>query len=155
MSHRSYNATIPLQIFLLAAGASAVQGSGYWWARSHRSHHRYTDTDLDPYNGKRGLLYTHIGWMIIKSDQHSGPSDVSDLKKDRLIQWQHRNYFPLSLFFGYALPVLVPGLLFNDWWGGVCFSAAFRLALAHQVSRFFCLLDPHAKGFNNNRAPFA
>ena len=137
-SHRSYIAALPLQIFLLAGGTSAVQGSCYWWSRSHRSHHRNTDTDLDPYNANRGLLYTHIGWMIFKSNVPAGSSDVSDLKKDRLLQWQHRQYLPLLLIFGYVLPAVVPGLLFGDWWGGVCFSSALRLAVAHHVSRFSC-----------------
>ncbi|KAF9240030.1 hypothetical protein BU15DRAFT_87767 [Melanogaster broomeanus] len=47
-SHRSYVASFPLQVALILAGASAAQGSCFWWARRHRSHHRHTDTDLDP-----------------------------------------------------------------------------------------------------------
>ena len=134
-SHRSYNAVLALQLFLLAGGTSAVQGSCYWWAKAHRSHHRHTDTDLDPYNANRGLLWTHIGWMIFKSTLRSGPSDTSDLRKDRLLQWQHKHYFPLALLFGYLLPTAIPGLLFNDWLGGFCFSGALRLTIAHHVSR--------------------
>ncbi|PPR00686.1 hypothetical protein CVT24_000974 [Panaeolus cyanescens] len=136
-SHRSYNASFPLQLFLLAGGTSAVQGSCYWWARAHRSHHRHTDTDLDPYNANRGLLWTHIGWMIFKSEFHSGPSDVTDLQKDPLIQWQHRHYFWLVFVFGYIVPTVIPGLLFNDWLGGLCISGALRLTVAHHST--FCI----------------
>lgn len=132
-SHRSYNASLPLQLFLLAGGTSAVQGSCYWWARSHRSHHRHTDTDLDPYNANRGLFWTHVGWMIFKSGLRSGASDVLDLKHDALLQWQHRHYFSLLVLFGYLLPTLIPGLLFDDWAGGLCFSGALRLTIAHHV----------------------
>jgi stearoyl-CoA desaturase (delta-9 desaturase) len=133
-SHRSYKASIFLQMFLLAGGTSAVQGSCYWWARAHRSHHRYTDTDLDPYNANRGLLWTHVGWMIFKSSIRSGASDISDLRHDPVIQWQHRHYFPLAVLFGYLLPSAIPGLVFDDWWGGICFSGALRLTVAHHVS---------------------
>lgn len=133
-SHRSYNASIPLQLFLLCAGSSAVQGSCYWWARTHRSHHRYTDTDLDPYDANRGFLWTHIGWIIFKSELHPGPSDASDLKQDSLIQWQHRYYLWFIAVFGCILPTLIPGIWLNDWLGGLCFSAALRLTLAHHVS---------------------
>ncbi|KAF9562088.1 delta 9-fatty acid desaturase protein [Agrocybe pediades] len=136
-SHRSYNASFPLQLFLLSGGTSAVQGSCFWWARAHRSHHRHTDTDLDPYNANRGLLWTHIGWMIFKSSLRSGPSDFSDLKKDPLLQFQHRHYFPLALFFGYLLPTLIPGIFFSDWLGGLCFSGALRLTIAHHST--FCI----------------
>ncbi|KDR79185.1 hypothetical protein GALMADRAFT_63433 [Galerina marginata CBS 339.88] len=136
-SHRSYNASLALQLFLLAGGTSAVQGSCYWWARAHRAHHRHTDTDLDPYNANRGLLWTHIGWMIFKSALRSGPSDTTDLRKDPLLQWQHNYYFPLLVIFGYLLPTAIPGLLFDDWLGGLCFSGALRLTIAHHST--FCI----------------
>lgn len=49
-SHTSFKATLPLQIFLALVGAGAVEGSIRWWSRNHRAHHRYTDTDKDPYS---------------------------------------------------------------------------------------------------------
>ncbi|PLW11236.1 hypothetical protein PCASD_21237 [Puccinia coronata f. sp. avenae] len=55
-SHRSYNASLPLQYFFALGGSGAVQGSIQWWARGHRAYHRYTDTDLDPYSAHKGLL---------------------------------------------------------------------------------------------------
>jgi stearoyl-CoA desaturase (delta-9 desaturase) len=133
-SHRSYNASRPLQLFLIAGGSSAVQGSCYWWARTHRSHHRYTDTDQDPYDSKRGLLWTHIGWMIFKSNLRSGPADASDLQKDSLIQFQHRHYFLLAVIFGIICPAIIPGVFWGDWSGGIYFSATLRLTIAHHVS---------------------
>ncbi|KIJ35025.1 hypothetical protein M422DRAFT_181218 [Sphaerobolus stellatus SS14] len=130
-SHRSYTASFPLQYFLILAGTSAVQGSCYWWARTHRAHHRHTDTDLDPYNSTRGLLWTHIGWIIVKSELHSGNADISDLRRDPLIQWQHRWYFLLQAVFGHIIPTILPGKLWGDWKGGVCIAGALRLTLAH------------------------
>ncbi|KAF5339781.1 hypothetical protein D9611_009195 [Ephemerocybe angulata] len=136
-SHRSYKGSQPLQVFLLSGGASAVQGSCYWWARAHRSHHRYTDTDLDPYNAKRGLLWTHLGWMVFRSAVRSGAADITDLRRDALVQFQHRHYFLWAAVFGYILPAVVPGALWGDWAGGVCFSAALRLTIAHHST--FCI----------------
>ncbi|KAF9026018.1 hypothetical protein BDZ89DRAFT_1135046 [Hymenopellis radicata] len=130
-SHRSYNASFPLQIFLLAGATSAVQGSCYWWCRGHRSHHRYTDTDKDPYNSSRGLLWTHIGWMIFKTGCHSGFTDVSDLRNDALLRWR---YLYLAMLFGFAVPSAIPGF---DWKGGFCIAAALRLTIAHHST--FCI----------------
>ncbi|KAG6331140.1 hypothetical protein ID866_7948 [Astraeus odoratus] len=118
-------------VFLILAGASAVQGSCYWWARRHRSHHRYTDTDLDPYNSERGLLWTHIGWVVFDSKLRPGPTDITDLKNDPLVQWQHRWYFYILAVFGYILPMCIPGLLWNDWLGGFYFVGALRMTAAH------------------------
>ncbi|KAF7419408.1 hypothetical protein PC9H_001998 [Pleurotus ostreatus] len=136
-SHRSYTASFPLQCFLLFGGTSAVQGSCFWWARTHRSHHRHTDTDFDPYNAKRGLFWTHVGWMLFKTNLRSGSVDASDLRNDTLLQWQHTWYMFLAAFFGYLLPTLVPGIGWGDWLGGFCFSGMLRLTIAHHST--FCI----------------
>ncbi len=133
-SHRSYNASIPLQAFLLIAGASAVQGSAYWWARGHRVHHRYTDSELDPYNAKRGILWSHIGWMMVKPERKLGMADISDLRKDPLIQWQHQYYFLLVVIFGYALPSLIAGYFWNDYSGGFYYASLLRMTIVHHVT---------------------
>ena len=51
-SHLSYTASLPLEIFLMIGGTGALQGSIKWWSLLHRAHHRWTDTDSDPYNHK-------------------------------------------------------------------------------------------------------
>lgn len=136
-SHRSYNASVFLQYFLILAGTSAVQGSCFWWARGHRSHHRHTDTDLDPYNSKRGLLWTHLGWMVLEAEQRPGAADISDLQQDPLVQWQHRHFVLLMSIFGYTLPAVIAGTLWGDWKGGFFFAGTFRLTMAHHST--FCI----------------
>ncbi len=59
---------LALKILLAAGGAAAVEGSARWWSREHRAHHRYTDTDKDPYPVRKGLLYSHLGWMVFKQN---------------------------------------------------------------------------------------
>lgn len=134
-SHRSYTASVPLRLFLLSGGSSAVQGSCLWWAKAHRSHHRYTDSDLDPYNSNRGLLWTHVGWILFKTRSKTGVGsvDIGDLKRDPLIRWQHSWYFLLAVTWGLLVPTLVCGLAWEDWKGGLCIAGAARLTLAHHV----------------------
>jgi stearoyl-CoA desaturase (delta-9 desaturase) len=133
-SHRSYNASLPLRIFLSLAGASAVQGSTIWWARAHRAHHRYTDTARDPYAVYRGLFHAHIGWTLLKPAQPHGRVDVGDLRRDAVVAWQHRWYLALAPALGYALPAVLPGALWGDWRGGLFFAAMTRLTAVHHVS---------------------
>lgn len=114
-------------------GTSAVQGSCYWWSRAHRSHHRYTDTDQDPYNTHRGLLWTHVGWMLFTTRLRSGRSEAGDLKADTLLRWQHEWYLVLAPLAGFLVPALVPAVCWGDWRGGVCYAAAARLTVAHHV----------------------
>ncbi|THH19425.1 hypothetical protein EUX98_g8780 [Antrodiella citrinella] len=124
-------------IFLLAGGACAVQGSAYWWAREHRAHHRYTDSELDPYSATNGFLYTHVGWIILKRDRPPGPTDVRDLQKNKLVQWQHNNLSMLIPILGYAIPAIIPGYFWGDWAGGLYYAALLRLTcVQHSV---FCI----------------
>ena len=123
-----------LQYALALAGASAVQGSAYWWARGHRSHHRYTDTALDPYNAKRGLLYAHIGWMLVRPRVKPGRADISDLQRSAVVQWQHRWYFAIIPVVGYALPAAVAGWGWGDWAGGFFYAGMWRITAVHHVS---------------------
>jgi stearoyl-CoA desaturase (delta-9 desaturase) len=68
-SHKAYSAKFPVRLLLAIGGAAAFEGSIKWWSRNHRAHHRYTDTDKDPYNARRGFFYSHLGWMLMKQKQ--------------------------------------------------------------------------------------
>ena len=116
------------------AGAGAVQGSIKWWSRGHRAHHRYTDTKLDPYSAHEGFWWAHVGWMIVKPRGKIGVADVSDLSKNRVVRWQHKNYLSLLLTMAFLVPTVVAGLGWGDWRGGFFFAGAARLVFVHHVS---------------------
>lgn len=136
-AHRSYNASIPLQYMLSIAGAGAVQGSIKWWSRGHRAHHRYTDTKLDPYSAHEGFWWAHVGWMIIKPRGKIGVADISDLTRNKVVRWQHKNYIALLFTMGLIFPTLVAGLGWGDWKGGFFFAGAARLVFVHHST--FCV----------------
>lgn len=92
-AHTSYKATLPLQIYLAAVGVGAAEGSIRWWSKGHRAHHRYTDTVKDPYSVRKGFVYAHIGWIVMKQNpKRIGRSDITDLNEDPIVVWQHVNY---------------------------------------------------------------
>ncbi|KAI0267049.1 delta 9-fatty acid desaturase protein [Gloeopeniophorella convolvens] len=130
-AHRSYNASPVLQYFLAITGGAAIQGSIRWWARGHRAHHRYTDTDLDPYGAHHGFWYTHIGWMLLDPLVKPGAADISDLKNNAVVTWQHRRYFQVALLFGFVIPASIPGYLWGDWRGGFFYACFARLLFVH------------------------
>jgi len=137
-AHTSYSASTPLRIFLAAVGAGAVEGSIRWWARDHRAHHRYTDTDKDPYSVRKGLLYSHLGWMIMKQNpKRIGRTDISDLNDDKVVVWQHKNYIKSVVFMGLIFPCLVTGLGWGDWMGGLIYGGILRIFFVQQAT--FCV----------------
>jgi len=136
-SHRSYDATWPVRLFLCLGGAAAFQGSAKWWCRNHRAHHRYTDTDKDPYNARKGFMYSHIGWMLQKQNaKNIGFADITDLQQDPMITWQHNYYPAIALIIGVVLPTLIPALLWDDFWGGFYYATMLRIVVVHHATFF-------------------
>ena len=70
-SHRTYEASPALKLFLAICGGMAMQNSIIVWSARHRVHHREVDNnDKDPYSIGRGFWFAHIGWML--RDYRSG-----------------------------------------------------------------------------------
>ncbi|PYH39674.1 acyl-CoA desaturase, partial [Aspergillus neoniger CBS 115656] len=137
-AHASYGAFLPLKVFLALMGAGAGEGSIRWWARAHRSHHRHTDTSKDPYSVNKGLLYSHMGWLIFKQNpKRLGRVDTADLNVDAVVVWQHRNYLVIILATAFLLPTLVSGLGWGDWKGGFIYAGILRMFFVHQAT--FCV----------------
>lgn len=137
-AHRSYQASPLLQFLFALAGAGAVEGSIRWWSRGHRAHHRWTDTDKDPYCAQRGFFFSHFGWMLLnRPSSRVGHVDIDDLKTDKLIKLQHRYYPQIALFMGFIFPTLVAGYGWGDWRGGYFYAGLARLTFVHHAT--FCV----------------
>jgi stearoyl-CoA desaturase (delta-9 desaturase) len=132
-SHRAYQAHPVLRFVLVCLGAGAFQNSVLAWAADHRRHHGRTDSDLDPYDARRGFWYAHIGWVLRKPDPSIPPVPVRDLERDPLVRWQHRRYAYIGITVGIVLPVLL-GWAFGDPWGGFVVGAAVRLLIVYHVT---------------------
>lgn len=52
-AHRSYKARFPLRVLLAAFNTIAFQDCALHWARDHRVHHKFSETDADPHNATR------------------------------------------------------------------------------------------------------
>ncbi|CAE7267439.1 unnamed protein product [Symbiodinium sp. KB8] len=137
-SHRSFEASPFFRVLLLLLGSGSVQGSILWWCRDHRAHHRYVDTEKDPYSIQNGLFYAHIGWMLVRKERSKvGPADIKDLENDAWIRAQHKYYPLFAIFMAFVLPTLVCGLLFGDYWGGYFYAGVARLVFVHHST--FCV----------------
>lgn len=134
-SHRAYEASWPVRLILLVFGAASFQGSIKHWCAQHRKHHRYVDTERDPYNIKRGFLYAHMGWVVMKPDFPVTYENIPDLEKDPLVRFQHRFYMPLAIFFGIFFPGIVAAL-WGNFWAGLIIAGLFRIVVNHHFTFF-------------------
>ncbi len=134
-SHRSYEAHALVRLFYAIWGACAVQNSVINWASDHRRHHLHVDdNDLDPYSAKRGFWFSHIGWILRDYDANAGDfSNVQDLLKDPILQWQRKYYLALVFATNFGLPLLI-GYLHGKLWGTLLLAGILRLVVNHHLT---------------------
>ena len=134
-AHRSYEAHVAIRLCYAIWGAASVQNSVFYWASDHRRHHRHVDdNDLDPYSAQRGFWHSHMGWMLRKYDPNAGDfSNIKDLQRDPVLQWQHKHYLALVLVTNLGLPLLI-GYLHGKLWGTFLLAGLLRLVVNHHLT---------------------
>jgi stearoyl-CoA desaturase (delta-9 desaturase) len=136
-AHKAYEAHPALRVFFLIFGTMALQNSAFVWCSGHRRHHLHVDdNEKDPYSSGRGFWFSHIGWMV--RDYKSGEVDLSnipDLKRDKMLAFQHKHYAALTLLANFGIPALV-GWALGDIWGALLLTGVARLVLSHHFTFF-------------------
>lgn len=117
-SHRSFEASWPIRLFVLIFGAGAFENSVLMWASEHRRHHKHVDHDDDPYCISKGFFYAHIGWLLFKLKNDEPYDNVADLQKDKLVCWQDRYVQWIAVAVSFTLPAVL-GFLWNGGQGAL------------------------------------
>jgi stearoyl-CoA desaturase (delta-9 desaturase) len=149
-SHRAFQTSRAVQfVFAVIANTSAQRGP-LWWAAHHRKHHRRSDTQADVHSPvARGLLESHVGWIVKQPNYSTDHGQVRDFARYPELRWLNRfdSVSPLllaaALFgLGELLAATAPGLGTNGLqmliWGfaistTVLFHATFTInSLAHK-----------------------
>lgn len=134
-SHRAWWAPRPIRAALLVLGAATWQNSALTWSAKHRYHHRYVDTEGDPYNIERGFWWAHMVWVFYEGKDDEEIESVPDLADDALCQWQHRNYLLISTAFNLGVPLAL-GLLIGRPIGMLLWAGLLRIVVLHHMTFF-------------------
>ena len=136
-AHRAYQAHWSLKIFYMLFGAMSLQNSILIWASMHRIHHKHVDdVDQDPYSSKRGLWFSHMGWMLRNyPSSELDYKNARDLMEDPIVMFQHRHYLGLALFMNIAVPALL-GWAYGDVGGFLLLAGLLRLVISQHVTFF-------------------
>lgn len=169
-AHKAFQVPGFIKVLNLFFGAAAWEGSALNWASEHRDHHRFVDTEKDPYNIKQGFFHAHMGWFIFERQQ-SDYSNAKDLSSDPWILNQHKYWTVWAIGGGMVFP-LVLGLLFGSFWGTFFLGVCARLfvinhcvflinSAAHTFGKqtydlkctardsFICALLTHGEGYHS------
>jgi stearoyl-CoA desaturase (delta-9 desaturase) len=131
-AHATFRANGIIRFLLLFFGAAAFQQSALEWSAQHHDHHRYVDTDRDPYSIRKGFFYAHVGWLIFWK-HHTRYENVKRLQSDRIIMHQHRFYILWAIVAGIVTPALI-GALTGHLVGALLIAFALRLTLVYHTT---------------------
>ncbi|MDP3920582.1 MAG: fatty acid desaturase [Candidatus Omnitrophota bacterium] len=134
-SHVAYKAHPVIRFLLLFFGAAAFEQTALMWSSQHRDHHRYVDTERDPYSIKKGFWYAHVGWMLFWEHQVNY-DNAGDLKKDPMVMHQHHYYLGWSVVSGILVPVFI-GALTGHALGAFILAVCGRITLVYHAT--FCI----------------
>ena len=90
-AHRSYKTSRIFQFLLAFLGTTATQKGPLWWASTHRTHHKYSDTPRDVHSPlQRGIWYAHMGWWLGREHEETNVSQIKDFAKYPELRWLDR-----------------------------------------------------------------
>ncbi|XKL62350.1 hypothetical protein PGB90_002183 [Kerria lacca] len=119
-SHRSYKAKLPLQILLLICYSAAGMNSLYDWVRDHRVHHKFSETNADPHNSKRGFFFAHVGWLmqtkhpdVIRKGKNLNMRDIAE---NPLLQFYNKYFLLFKIIFCFIIPTAIPIYVWQEEW---------------------------------------
>lgn len=136
-SHQTYKAKPIVRLIFALIGASQFEGSVIEWSTDHRNHHRYSETEKDPYSITKGFWHAHMGWLIYLDPSKRDLSNVKDLLADPMLVFMDKHFVKIAILMGFIFPMLFCGLLWGDWLGGLLLGGALRIALNQQST--FCI----------------
>ena len=137
-AHRAFSAHWSIRLVTLLFGAGAFENSALMWASEHRRHHKHVDHDEDPYDISKGFFWAHIGWLLVRIDPQPPFDNVADMKRDRLVMWQHEHIYLLGLIVGFVFPTAL-GFLWNGpagALGGFLLAGVARVVAVQHVTFF-------------------
>ncbi|MEZ5307829.1 MAG: fatty acid desaturase [Pyrinomonadaceae bacterium] len=107
LTHRGFKTPLWFENFLAVCGSIALQAGPLSWVTTHRLHHAYTDTERDPHSPRRGVFWSHVGW-ILKGTAQNHPVEVHeryspDLMKNPFMRFLDKWYWMTNVVI--AVPV--------------------------------------------------
>ncbi|XP_022919265.1 acyl-CoA Delta-9 desaturase-like [Onthophagus taurus] len=129
-AHKSYKAKWPLTLLLTIFNTIAFQDAVVDWARDHRVHHKYSETDADPHNAKRGFFFAHVGWLLCRKHPEVKAKgkgiDMSDLYADPILKFQKDYYLIVMPLICFVIPTIIPMYFWDETFQNAFFLNLFR-----------------------------
>lgn len=93
-AHKSYKTSRFFQFIMAFLGSMALQKGVLWWAGHHRTHHRFSGTEMDIHAPEtRGFFWSHVGWILSDKYEETPLDRIKDFTDYPELMWLNRNWF--------------------------------------------------------------
>ena len=133
-AHATFKTNPVIRFLLLFFGSAAFEQSAMEWSAQHRDHHRFVDTDRDPYSIRKGFFYAHMGWLVFWKHK-TNYDNVKELARDPMLRHQDRYYVVWATVAGIITPAVI-GALTGHLLGALLIAVCLRLTLVYHVTFF-------------------
>jgi fatty-acid desaturase len=125
LSHKSFKLPKWLEYTFAYCGVQALQGDPLEWVSSHRYHHQFCDTEMDPHTPYEGFWHSHMGWLLDEQPLHQRVGErgnIGDMEKDRFYQFIQKTYpihpvmMAVALYAAGGVPYIVWGVAVRAVW---------------------------------------
>jgi stearoyl-CoA desaturase (delta-9 desaturase) len=123
LAHRSLKVPRWLERTLAIVALCSLEDTPARWVANHRLHHAHSDDPEDPHSPRRGIAWSHMGWLFRRVPQRKGWVFLDRYARDILADGFFRSLerHPTATVWIYALHTAAywtVGLLVGRWWGG-------------------------------------
>lgn len=144
-AHGAFSLNKIVEFVFICLATSAFQGPILKWSSDHTKHHAYTDTPKDPHSplrfggGIKGFLWSHIGWMLVKSPIDIDRVTLKRLSRNKLIMLQFKYYWQAAVLLNTVLPFAIGFACTGSYIGGVAGFIFLGIGRALQQHATFCV----------------
>ena len=128
-AHKSYTAKDPLRFFLMICSCISNQGTLFHWVRDHRIHHKHSEGDADPHDARRGMFFSHIGWLLVDKNaavlKAGKIQNMEDMEADWTVMLQENNKW-MNWVFSWIVPATICNILGDTYWNGFFIAGMLR-----------------------------
>lgn len=123
LAHRSLKVPRWLERTFTTLALCCLEDAPARWVANHRLHHAHSDEDEDPHSPRKGVAWSHVGWLFRRAPGRKSLSFFDryarDILADRYYRFLERH--PTAVLWVYAAHALLfwsAGMLVGRWIGG-------------------------------------
>jgi fatty-acid desaturase len=114
LTHRSLAVPKWLEYVLATLGICCLEDSPARWVAIHRIHHQNSDRQADPHSPLVNLFWGHMGWVVVKNNEHDKTRHYErycrDILRDPFYLWCERKLHWLWIYLSHAMAFYLAGL---------------------------------------------